>query len=273
VKILNVTLLAGLLALAAAAPLGAQDIKIKLDPSTPPAAPAAPTAAPAAPAAAAQFTNEQKFETWGWLLASQLRLADLEVSPAELTSMARGMALAIQGREPAFDMQAIGPQMDELLRGRMEVAQKRMQQAIAVESEKNRKEADAFLATLKGKPGVVELPSGLRYELLAPGKGPKAKTTQMVKANYRGTLINGQEFDSSAKQGKPADFDLSKGLIPGFLEGLQLVPAGGKIKLYIPANLAYGDQGPLPPGALLIFEVEVLEIKDAPKEPAAPAAK
>jgi len=268
VKKSNLTLLAGLLAAAAAAPLGAQDIKINLDPSKTPAA--SPVVAPAAPG---KYTDEQKLEVWGWMLAQQIGLTDLGFSPAEVAAIARGMALNVQGREPAYPSKEIGPQVQALLQGRAEVARARQEKIVAGMLEQNKKAADAFVATLKGKPGIVETPSGLRYEILQAGKGAKPRADQAVKVNYKGSFVNGEVFDSSDARGQPAEFVLAQ-VIHGWSEGLQLIGTGGKIKLYVPASLGYGDNGMPPiiqPGAFLIFEAELIEVKDAP--PPAPAAK
>ena len=130
----------------------------------------------------------------------------------------------------------------------------------------NRKDGEAFLAENKTKEGVVTLPDGLQYKILTAGTGPKPAATDTVTVNYRGTLINGQEFDSS-KRGQPASFHVN-GVIHGWTEALQLMPVGSKWQLFIPADLAYGDHSPDPsigPGDTLIFEVELLSIGDQKK--------
>jgi FKBP-type peptidyl-prolyl cis-trans isomerase FklB len=129
--------------------------------------------------------------------------------------------------------------------------------------EKNKKEGDAFLAENKKKPGVKTLPSGLQYQVLKEGKGPKPKATDTVKAHYKGTLINGTEFDSSEKRGEPASFPLTN-VIPGWTEALQLMPVGSKWRLFIPAELGYGERGAgnlIGPNATLVFDVELLAIE------------
>jgi FKBP-type peptidyl-prolyl cis-trans isomerase len=120
---------------------------------------------------------------------------------------------------------------------------------------------DAFLAANKSKEGVVTLPSGLQYKILTAGSGPKPTATDTVTCNYRGTLIDGSEFDSSYKNGKPVSFPLN-GVIKGWTEALQLMPVGSKWQLVIPPDLAYGDAGRpgIPPGATLVFEVELISI-------------
>lgn len=130
-------------------------------------------------------------------------------------------------------------------------------------AEKNKKEGEAFLAENKNKEGVKTTASGLQYKIIKEGSGPKPKSTDTVTVNYRGTLINGTEFDSSYKRGEPASFPLS-GIIPGWGEALQLMPVGSKWQLFLPSNLAYGERGAgaqIEPNATLIFEVELLSIK------------
>jgi FKBP-type peptidyl-prolyl cis-trans isomerase len=136
--------------------------------------------------------------------------------------------------------------------------------------EANKKDGDAFLAANKGKEGVVTLPSGLQYKILTAGKGPKPTADDSVVCNYRGTLINGTEFDSSYKRGEPATFPVG-GVIKGWTEALQLMPVGSKWQLFVPSDLAYGERGPSPeigPNSTLIFEVELLSIQDKSKDKA-----
>jgi FKBP-type peptidyl-prolyl cis-trans isomerase len=124
-------------------------------------------------------------------------------------------------------------------------------------------EGDKFLAANKTKPGVITTASGLQYIVEKMGTGPKPTLTDKVKVNYEGTLISGKIFDSSYKRGQPAAFQVS-GVIPGWTEALQLMPVGSKFKLFIPSSLAYGDRGAgedIGPGAMLIFEVELLSIE------------
>ena len=121
---------------------------------------------------------------------------------------------------------------------------------------------EKFLADNKGKSGVTTTASGLQYEVVKMGNGPKPTTESMVKVHYTGTLIDGTEFDSSVKRNEPAQFPVS-GVIPGWTEALQLMPVGSKFKLYIPQDLAYGENGAgdiIKPYSTLIFDVELLEI-------------
>jgi FKBP-type peptidyl-prolyl cis-trans isomerase FklB len=129
--------------------------------------------------------------------------------------------------------------------------------------EKNKKDGEAFLAENKKKEGVVTLPSGVQYKVITMGTGKKPKTDQTVTVNYRGTLIDGTEFDDSYKHGQPLTFQVG-GVIKGWTEVLQLMPVGSKWQLFIPSDLAYGERGAgetIPPNSTLIFEVELLSIK------------
>jgi len=129
-------------------------------------------------------------------------------------------------------------------------------------SEKNKKEGEAFLAENKKKSGVKTLPSGLQYKVITEGKGKSPKATDTVTVHYRGTLIDGTEFDSSYKRGQPASFPVN-GVIKGWTEALQLMKEGAKWQLVIPSDLAYGESGRqgIPPNAALVFEVELVSIQ------------
>ncbi len=128
--------------------------------------------------------------------------------------------------------------------------------------ETNKKEGDAFLAANKTKPGVIALPSGLQYKIVKEGTGPKPTATDSVVCNYRGTLIDGKEFDSSEKHGGPATFPVN-GVIKGWTEALQLMPVGSKWQLFVPPDLAYGARGAgadIGPNETLVFDVELVSI-------------
>lgn len=126
----------------------------------------------------------------------------------------------------------------------------------------NKKAGEEFLSINKGRTGVVTLPSGLQYQVLQQGNGEKPKATDKVKCHYHGTLINGTVFDSSVERGTPAVFGVNQ-VIPGWVEALQLMPVGSKWRLFIPSNLAYGENGAgemIEPNSTLIFDVELLDI-------------
>jgi FKBP-type peptidyl-prolyl cis-trans isomerase len=161
----------------------------------------------------------------------------------------------------------------------VQVRQQYMQQMQAkrvaeqkAESDKNKTDGAKFLAENKSKPGVKTTASGLQYLVEKEGTGPKPKETDTVKVNYLGTKIDGEKFDSSYDRGEPATFPLN-GVIKGWTEGLQLMPVGSKYKLFLPADLAYGESGPpkIGPNAALVFEVELLSIEKPAEAGAAPA--
>jgi len=142
--------------------------------------------------------------------------------------------------------------------------QQRSQAAAAAASEENKAAALAFLEQNRTRPGVTVTPSGLQYEVLtaAPAGAAKPTPSNTVRVHYHGTLLDGTVFDSSVQRGQPIEFPVN-GVIPGWVEALQLMPVGAKWKLFIPPSLGYGDRGTgsIPPGSALIFEVELLEIK------------
>jgi FKBP-type peptidyl-prolyl cis-trans isomerase FklB len=141
---------------------------------------------------------------------------------------------------------------------------KKQEEKMLVQGEANKKEGEAFLADNKTKDGIVTLPSGLQYKVLKEGTGPKPLATDTVVCNYKGTLLDNTEFDSSYKRGQPATFPVS-GVIKGWTEALQLMPVGSKWQLFIPSELAYGARGGpgggIGPNATLIFEVELMSVQ------------
>lgn len=141
--------------------------------------------------------------------------------------------------------------------------QKKMQEYMSAKSSKVKEEGKKFLAENKKRPGVVELPNGLQYEILKAGTGPLPKATDTVSAHYIGTLIDGKEFDNSYKRKQPLEIPVS-GVIQGWVQALQMMPVGSKWKLFIPSDLGYGDRGAgngnIPGGAALVFTIELLSI-------------
>ena len=239
----------------------AQDSKITVPGVTPaPAKPAA--AAPVAPA----FSEAQIVEEFGWFVGKRVGLTELEFSPAEVAALIKGLSAAAAGKDSPFEIEKIGPLMDEFM-------QKKQTAYMTKVKTKSLAETTAYFAKLKENKAIVELPSGLRYEIVKAGEGAAPKATDTVKVHYTGTLVNGTVFDSSVQRGEPIEFPLD-GVIPGWTEGLQKISKGGKIKLYIPPHLAYGDEakGQIPPSSTLVFDVELLDIKAAPAAPAMPAA-
>ena len=182
----------------------------------------------------------------------------IEVDPAILS---RGIKDSMTGQKPLMTEQEI---RDTIAAFQKEMTAKQQELAKQME-EKNKKEGEAFLAENKKKEGVKTLPSGLQYKVMKAGTGKKPKATDTVTTNYRGTLVDGTEFDSSYKRGKPATFPVN-GVIPGWTEALQLMEEGAKWQLFIPSNLAYGERGtpggPIGPNATLIFEIELISIQE-----------
>ena len=169
-------------------------------------------------------------------------------------AFAAGFKDGMSGRNPLMSEQEV--------RDTMAAFEKDMQQKQGEMAQKNGAEAEKFLAANKTKEGVKTTSSGLQYKALKEGNGAQPKSSDTVIVNYRGTLIDGTEFDSSYKRGQPATFPVG-GVIKGWTEALQLMKVGSKYQLFIPASLAYGDQGRpgIPPNATLIFEVELMDVK------------
>ncbi len=170
-----------------------------------------------------------------------------------------GLNDAYQGNEPALSAEEIASVQKEF----GEKMQAKQQGELKKIKEKNEKLGAEFLAKNMKRDGVVTTASGLQYELIEKGDGPKPNATDRVKVDYVGTLIDGTEFDSSIKRGEPAVFGVDQ-VIPGWSEALQLMEVGSKYKLYIPAELAYGEKGAPPviePNSVLVFEVDLLGIE------------
>ncbi len=166
-----------------------------------------------------------------------------------------GIQDALGGAAPLLKPEEMQKAVADLQARSMAARQKAMKEQM----EKNLAAGKAFMETNKKKESVKTLPSGLQYKVIKEGTGKKPTLDSTVVVNYKGTLVDGTEFDSSERHGKPATFPV-KGVIAGWTEGLQLMKQGAKWQLFIPANLAYGEQGPLA-GQTLIFEVELLDVK------------
>jgi len=210
---------------------------------------------------AALKTDEQKV---AWIIGSQIggQLTQIkdEIDFQTLMRAARehmeGKGEALNQEEVMTIMQAFDQRM-----------QARMQAEHQAKAEKNEAEGQAFLAENGQKPGVTTTATGLQYEVLSEGTGPKPGPLSTVRVHYEGTLLDGTVFDSSIQRGEPAQFSLD-GVIPGWREGLLLMPVGSKYRLWMPGILGYGQSGtpggPIGPNATLAFEVELLEIVNTP---------
>jgi FKBP-type peptidyl-prolyl cis-trans isomerase len=168
-------------------------------------------------------------------------------APVDLDELQRGFKDGLAGKELGMDQQEMAQVMNAF--------SQRIHQA-------REQKSKGFLAAFAKEEGVKKTDSGLLYKVLTEGKGESPKATDTVKVNYRGTLTDGKEFDSSYKRGKPTEFEVGK-LIPGWTEALQMMKPGSKWKLVIPGNLAYGEQGRPPvigPNETLVFEMELLSI-------------
>ena len=193
----------------------------------------------------------------GMDIGMTLKNQSIDVDPAIL---ARGIRDSLTGQKPLMAEQEIS---ETITTFRKEMTAKQ-QEAMKQVAEKNKKEGEAFLAENKKKDGVKTLPSGLQYKVIKAGKGKKPKATDTVTVDYRGTLIDGTEFDSSYNRGTPATFAVN-GVIPGWTEALQLMEEGAKWQLFVPSNLAYGERGAggqIGPNATLIFEVQLISIQE-----------
>lgn len=189
-------------------------------------------------------------------IGNSLKQQSLDLNP---DMVAAGIRDVLSNAKPLLTEQEIQATLMEF--------QKQMLGQRADKAKKNKKDGDDFLAENKKKKDVLTLASGLQYKVIKEGKGKKPAATDTVTTHYRGTLIDGTEFDSSYKGGEPVSFPV-KGVIPGWTEALQLMPIGSKWQLFIPAELAYGEggQGPIPPNSTLIFDIELIGIGDEAKK-------
>jgi FKBP-type peptidyl-prolyl cis-trans isomerase len=192
----------------------------------------------------------------GLNLGMTLKRDGVEMDPR---TIARGIEDGLSGAKPALT--------EEQMRAAVTTLQanvQSMRQAKAAKAaEANKTEGAAFLKANAAKPGVVSLPDGLQYQILKAGTGPTPKAEDAVQVNYRGTLVNGAEFDSSQAHGGPASFPVT-GVIKGWTEALQRMPVGSRWRLVVPSELAYGEKGAgadIGPNAVLVFEVELLSIQ------------
>ncbi|MGQ0508390.1 MAG: FKBP-type peptidyl-prolyl cis-trans isomerase [Myxococcaceae bacterium] len=211
------------------------------------------------PAMAQQLkTDEEKtLYALGLMMGRSVNVFNLTKAETEIVK--RGFTDSVLKNKPQVELEQWGPKVDALAKTRG-----------SAKADAEKTKSNAFLEKAAREKGAQKLPSGLIYEEIKAGTGAPPKATDTVKVHYKGTLIDGTEFDSSYKRNEPTEFPLN-GVIPCWTEGLQKVKVGGKAKLICPSSIAYGDQGrpSIPGGATLIFEVELLDIK-APAAPGGP---
>ncbi|GAB4187758.1 MAG: FKBP-type peptidyl-prolyl cis-trans isomerase [Wenzhouxiangellaceae bacterium] len=199
--------------------------------------------------------NSQLSYTIGMDIGNSLKQQGEEM---DLQALFDGISDVYKDRETQMTIEEATAVRQAFMKRRQEQAQAERDELM----QRNLEEGQEFLAKNLDKEGVKQTESGLQYKILEQGSGAKPLATDRVSVHYRGTLLNGTEFDSSYSRGQPATFPLN-GVIPGWTEGLQLINEGGKMMLYIPSDLAYGERGAgasIGPNATLIFEVELLEV-------------
>lgn len=212
-------------------------------------------------AAAPALADADKLSyTFGYTIGNSLKQQGVDINNAVLE---KGIKDALAGTDGLLTEEERGAVISQFQQEKM---RQRMEEQKAA-ADKNLAEGTAFLAENAKKEGVTVLESGLQYKVITAGTGESPKATDKVTTHYRGTLLNGEEFDSSYKRNKPASFAVN-GVIKGWTEALQLMKKGAKWQLFIPANLAYGERGTggsIGPNSTLIFEVELLEVNAAPE--------
>ncbi len=226
------------------------------------------------PAAGTKANTEDKPQTqaqkYSYIHGVQLgrNFRRAEITP-DYDAIIRGIKDAMGGDDKlAFNDNEMG----EIFRTTQKESKARQGEKRKIAGEQNEKEGQAFLLANKTKPDVKTTASGLQYKVITPGAGESPKTNDMVSVHYKGTLLNGTEFDSSYKRGQPAKFPVS-GVIKGWTEALTMMKPGAKWQLFIPGNLAYGAQGQgekIMPNSALLFEVELLSANPAPPMPPVP---
>jgi len=200
--------------------------------------------------------NDKNSYSIGYQIGGDLKRQGVKFNPEAL---ARGVQDAVSGVKPLMTQEEMSQLLVELKRKIVAGQQEEMKKV----AEKNAAQGKAFLSENEKKKGVKTLASGLQYKVMKEGTGGVPKAADKVTVHYRGTLIDGNEFDSSYARNKPATFQVDQ-VIPGWTEALQLMKAGSKWQLFIPPGLAYGERGagPIPPNSPLIFEVELLSVED-----------
>lgn len=221
-----------------------------------------PEGTPAAPNQS-QVIKTQKDKlsySFGLSIGKNLKIQEVDVN---LEMLVRGIKDVLFGIEPLMTQEEVS---EVVMAHQKERLAKQAEERKQV-GDKNLQEGTEFLQKNKEKEGIVTLPSGLQYRVIKAGAGKTPKASDTVTTHYRGTLVNGTEFDSSYNHGKPATFPVT-GVIPGWTEALQLMKEGAKWQLFIPANLAYGEKGrgKIEPNATLIFDIELISVNEVATE-------
>lgn len=233
-----------------------QDI---LDITLVPDAPAPPPPPPSG------YSPDQIMEAWGWVTARRTTVPILEFTDDETAAVTKGLLDGVKGEPPPYDLQQIDPQIQNFVGARLNKAREDFK-------EKQTSENNAFFANLQKNPNVVQSPSSLRYEIVKPGSGPYPKPGDTVRIQFVAQLLSGKVFERTF-EGDPRRVDLAdppnKWVLPGLNEGLQKIKLGGKIKLFIPPSLGYGDFGEngAPPYSTLIYDIELVQIGDLTAPP------
>jgi FKBP-type peptidyl-prolyl cis-trans isomerase len=210
------------------------------------------------------YSPQQIMEAWGWSVARSSPASGIGLGDSELSLLTKGLLAGIKGEAPPSDLKEIDPDIEKFIRDRQEKAREAFK-------EKQLADNAAFFNDLKKNPNVVELPSGLCYQILQPGSGPYPKAGQRISIQFSGRLLNGKVFEHTFPE-DPHHVDLvdpcPSWLMPGWNEGLRKINKGGKIRLYIPPSLGYGEAGDngAPPYSTLIYDIEIVDIQD--KSPA-----
>lgn len=200
-----------------------------------------------------QYTDEELLRSWGWLLAERFELRQYELGPQEIDWISAGLMSHVDGEEPPTELRESQFAIQEYFAKREITIRER-------QLEKNRREGQEFFDSLFGTPGMLSLATGLFYQVMEPGNDVRPSKTDTVLVRYEGRFLDNTVFDSSEQDG-PVTFKLNE-VIPAWTQGIPLIGEGGKIKLFVPAKLGYGDEGRpgIPPASTLVFEVELLKV-------------
>lgn len=217
--------------------------------------PAGQPAAQQPPQMSPEKFNQMVSYALGRSIAEDCKMGGVKL---DFRALQTGMTEVQEGRESQWS--------DEEMNQAMQMFAMKIQQSVAAN---NKKQGEEFLAKNAKQPGVQVTPSGLQYKVLKQGNGASPTANSMVVCHYRGTFINGQEFDSSYRRGQPIQFPMQDGVIDGWVEAVKMMKVGDKWQLFIPSELAYGEEGkgPIGPNEALVFEVELLQVGQAPPQP------